>query len=274
MEIIKLNWPEPWPIVDACSDATYEAYLEDELVRRAPGPLITGAFDLLVSSMTAAVERHDAEYIVHLEADTWIFDQQIIVKYLHLLHANPDAVFAASSWSVDRLPDWKRSRKIGPRLRYILARALRPLGGRYGIRARKTVSTQFFIAKTTPDFMQLLSGLTVKDGDYLEGIFYKSIIARFGRRGIIGMPEREPVHPQFQLSCKALSLYCQHCPSAQDAPAIDAQSGANPPERLHGKKESLAIAGFAQCGPHMRRLLEADDLSYYNGNAKRTNELG
>lgn len=76
MEIIKLNWPRKWPVVHACADASYTRYIEDILVMREPKPLTRGAHDLLVASMETAVTKLKADYVVHLEADTWIFDQK------------------------------------------------------------------------------------------------------------------------------------------------------------------------------------------------------
>jgi hypothetical protein len=270
MEIIKLNWPEKWPIVHACSHPTYEPYLEDALLPRTPRPLTTGALDLLVTSIKGALDCFDADFIVHLEADTWIMDQQVIVRYLRQLQANPESVIAASSWSDDRAPEWKRSRAFGKRVRHVLARMLRPLGLGYGIRQRKSISTQFFIAKTTPEFRRLIEELSAREDDFLEKVLYASVVQRFGPKGILGMPEREPVHPKFRNACEALSLYCQHWPSAQDAPSINVEPFLDVADRLQGKRECLAKAAFALQGPYMQRLLQSNDLRYYNGDARRS----
>src|ERR1700739_2344011 len=117
MEIIKLNWAHKWPVVHACSDAGYTRYIEDVLVKRDPQPLTAGALDLLIASVNAAVTRFHVEYVIHLEADTWIFDQRVIQRYLEQLEAHPEAVIAASSWSTDCVPAWKRSPLLGRRLR-------------------------------------------------------------------------------------------------------------------------------------------------------------
>ncbi|MFP3184946.1 MAG: hypothetical protein RXS25_30025, partial [Paraburkholderia sp.] len=178
MEIIKLNWAHKWPVVHACSGAGYTRYIEDVLVRREPRPLTVGAADLLLASVSAAVTRFKADYVVHLEADTWIFDQNVIKRYLEQLAENPHAMIAASSWSTDCVPAWKRSPQLGRRLRATLASVLRPLGSRYGIREPKTVSTQFFIARATPDFLQMLSTIRVKDDDFLEKILYAAVVER------------------------------------------------------------------------------------------------
>jgi hypothetical protein len=269
MEIIKLNWPRKWPVVHACSAANYTPYLEDVLVRREPRPLTVGANDLLLASMKAAVEEFNAEYVIHLEADTWIFDQGVIVRYLERLAKHPHAMIAASSWSTDCVPAWRRSPLLGRRLRAQLAGVLRPLGFPYGIRERKSLSTQFFIARTTPAFMQMLTGMRVNDNDFLEKTLYAAVANRFGRGAILNMPEREPVHPRFRTSCEPLSLVCHHWPSAQDAPSPQVAPDLTPADRLRGKKECLAAAPLHHRGPYMEQLLTSDDLAYYNGNARR-----
>lgn len=270
MEIIKLNWAHKWPVVHASSDAGYTRYIEDVLVKRDPRPLTVGAADLLLASIRAAVARFKADYVIHLEADTWIFNQNVIKQYLDRLADNPDAIIAASSWSTDCVPAWKRSPLRGRRWRARLAGVLRPLGLRYGIRERKSLSTQFFIARATPDFLQMLSAIRVKDGDFLEKVLYAAVVERFGRRSIISMPEREPVHPRFRHACEPLSLFCQHWPSAEDAPSVESHPDLNPADRLRGKKECLASASLTRHGPYMQQLLTSSDLRYYNGNAKRS----
>ncbi|MEM5369858.1 hypothetical protein V4C53_28015 [Paraburkholderia azotifigens] len=264
MEIVKLNWPRKWPVVHACADSTYTRYIEDILVMREPRPLTRGALDLLVASMEAAVTKLNADYIVHLEADTWIFDQNVILRYLERLENDPHALIAASSWSTDRVPEWTRSHDIRRRVRARLALLLRRVGSRYGIRDRKSLSTQFFIAKSTPAMLDLIKSLRAGDGDILEKLLYEAVVRRFGRRAVLGMHEREPVHPQFRDVCEPLSLVCHHWPSAADAP------GPDPFDRLRGKKEWLQAASLRTHGPHMKRLLSEADLRYYNGDAKRT----
>ena len=269
MEIIKLNWPRAWPVVHACSDPRYVPYLEDVLVKRDPRPLTVGANDLLLASMKAAVERFNPEYVIHLEADTWIFDQTVIERYLERLASDPRAMIAASSWSTDCVPAWRRSPLLGRRLRVQLAGMLRPLGFSYGIRERKSLATQFFIARTTPAFMQMLEDLRVKDDNFLEKVLYTAVVDRFGQGAILNMREREPVHPQFRSSCEPLTLVCHHWPSAQDAPAPHTAPDLAPADRLRGKKECLADAPLKRRGPYMEQLLTSDDLAYYNGNARR-----
>jgi hypothetical protein len=271
MEIIKLNWPQAWPIVHACSSPDYEPYLEDELVRREPLPLTAGALDLLTSSILTAMTNFDADYVVHLEADTWIFNQQVIEKYVQALAAQPDAVIAGSSWGTDKAEEWRVSDELGRRLRYRLAKIIRPLGSTYGLREMESISTQFFVAKANKEFADLLRHLNVRAGaDMLEKALYQDVVARFGLKGILGMPEREPVHPHFRQSCEALSLVCHHWPSAFEAPSFEENRLITEIDRRRGKRECLANSELAHVGPHMKRLLEDEDLSYYNGTAKRS----
>jgi len=264
-EIIKLNWNTSWPIVHATAASSYVKSLEDLVIYRDPKPLTRGALDLLKASIEAAVSRYTADYIIHLEADTWIFDPHIIHHYLTRLSSDPYAMIAASSWSFDRLPKWQISTEASRRARATLARLLRRIGIQYGIRETKSLATQFFIAKCTPEMRAMFLSLRADDHDRLERILYKCVTARFGKRAIIGMSEREPVHPHFRNACDGLSLISHHWPSAADAP-----TGAfTTNEPIIGKKEGLAAAALANQGPHMTRLLTSDDLSYYNGNAPR-----
>ncbi|WP_109480819.1 hypothetical protein [Paraburkholderia sp. C35] len=263
MEIIKLNWPRKWPVVHACADSGYARYIEDILVRREPKPLTRGAHDLLAASIEAAVSQLNADYVVHLEADTWIFDQNVIVRYLERLEKSPHALIAASSWSADRIPEWARSHDPRKRIRARLAPWLRRCGLRYGIRDGHSLSTQFFIAKCSPVMIDVIRSLRPSDGDILEKLLYEGVVRRVGRRAVLGMNEREPVHPNFRDVCEPLSLVCHHWPSAADAPHRD------PFDRLQGKKEWLQAACLRTHGPHMKRLLTETDLSYYNGAAKR-----
>ena len=44
--------------------------------------------------------------------------------------------------------------------------------------------------------MTALASLEADDGYILENGFYKKIVGRFGLAAIVGMPEREPLHPR------------------------------------------------------------------------------
>jgi hypothetical protein len=259
-EIIKLNWPETWYVVHATSDQTYQPYLEDVVVHREPKPLTQGALDLLISAVNAAHSEipGGVDYVIHLEADTWIADQSVLQAYVDRLAANPDAMIAASAWSYDCVPEWANSNSRRRRLRASVSRTLRTLGLATGIRGLNTISTQFFVAKSSVSFRKALASIHANDGDVLEKLLYAAITKVHGKKAIIGMPEREPVHPGFRTTCDDLTLAAHHWPSAADHPA------SRP-----GKKEWLGAQQFTKLGPNMERLLFSTDLQYYNGKASR-----
>jgi len=274
MEIVKLNYPEPWLIVHSCSGSSYEPYLEDELVRCQPLTIIDGALNLLRTSYRAAVEKYNPEYIVHLEADTWVFDQSLIQRYIDLLAKDDKAFVAASSWSTDQRPQWRRSRRLFDRIKSGLAKVLNAAGNDFGVKRKTTLSTQFFIAKNDPRFLNMLNAMVPTEGHTLEKDFYSAFVKEFGRRAIIGMHEREPVHPDNRHWCPQMTLHCQHWPEQLPRPPELAANGKHVEGisgqyDIPGKKEVLAAYGFKHPGPAMRKLLESTDTSYYNPKAKR-----
>jgi hypothetical protein len=264
MEIIKLNYANKWPIVHACSDKSYKKYIENILVKCEPKALQAGAFDLLKNSILTATETYNPEYIVHLEADTWLMNQELIEKYITMLSNNSNAVIASSSWSFDKSEKWRNSKSFAKRLAYFLTRLTKRLGLTWHIGWQNTIASQFFIVKNTPEFRELLSTMAVpSDGDYLEKYLFSKITKRFGRKSILWMKEREPVHPNNRDSCEDMALFCQHFPSSQELTF---------PENKHfqlGKKEILEKYPLMTKGIYMEKLLRSSDTSYYNPGAKR-----
>lgn len=278
MEIVKLNYPEPWPIVHACSGSSYEKYMEDELVWCQPLTIIDGALNLVRKSFRAAADKYNPDYIIHLDADTWVFDQGLLQRYIDLLARDDRAVIAASSWSTDQRPKWRQSRNPLVRLKGHLAKLLNAVGIEFGIKRKDTLSTQFFIAKNDPRFLELLETLVPVEGHTLETDFYAVVVKTFGPKAIIGMVEREPVHPENRHWCPQMTLHCQHWPEQLSRPEGMAAGivadgkyadGVSGQYDIPGKKDVLKARGFNHLGPAMRRLLESTDLSYYNAKAKR-----
>ncbi|MEQ0777850.1 hypothetical protein ABLT15_36685 [Paraburkholderia tropica] len=259
-EIIKFNWPNKWYIVHATSSKNYDGYLEDVLILREQKKLTCGALDLLVSSIQAAKNNipGGVDYIVHLEADTWIGNQSVVNKYLNILANKPDSIIAASSWSYDQVPMLLSDPFLRRQLRGLILRKLRALGFACGVGDRNSISTQFFIAKATPDFIDLVACIEANDDDFLEKLVYEKIVEKYGKTSIIPMAEREPVHPAYRYACDALSLATHHWPSSNE------HSASYP-----GKKEWLIKQKFVSLGPHMERLLRESDLAYYNKGASR-----
>ena len=261
MEIIKLNYVNKWPIVHACSDKDYKQYIEDILVRCEPKALQAGAFDLLRNSILAATEAYNPDYIVHLEADTWLMNQDFIERYISLMSKNPHAIIAASSWSFDKSEKWKMSGKIIKKLAYFITRLTKKLGLKWHIGWKNSIASQFFIVKNTIEFRELLSIMAEPRVDeHLEKHLFSRITKRFGKKAILWMDEREPVHPKNRDSCKKMELFCQHFPSKKNP---------NGNSNEDGKKEVLERYKSLKKGTYMKKLLQSNDLSYYNKNAKR-----
>jgi hypothetical protein len=273
LEIIKYNFPRDWVIVHACSNPAYEKYLEDELIRCQPLPMTAGALNLLQCSIAKAVEAYQPDYLIHLEGDTWILDHQVLLRYIQNLDDNRSALVAASSWSIDNVPVWRwkwnvRRNPVGA-VKSTTAKLLRRSGVEYGMLQQDTLSTQFFIAKNTPEWVSTLACLEPNDGYILENGFYKKIVERFGLAAIVGMPEREPLHPHFRWVCEALSLYGQHWPTTVPNPSAGKAPCPDSHFDVPGKRETLMSAPWLRGGTHMERLLKATDLGYYNAAAKR-----
>lgn len=273
-EIIKLNYAEPWPIVHACSDVAYEPHIEDVLVRCRPRSIIEGALNLLQQSCRAAAEVYNPQYLLHVEADTWVFDQRVIQRYIQLLDRHPNAFLAASTWSTDQRVQWRRLQHPFAKVKLGTARVLNALGSDFGIKRKQTLSTQFFIARNDPRFFKVIDGIRPTFENTLEYDFYHAFVEEFGQRAVLHIKEREPVHPDNRHWCPPLTLHAQHWPEQLPRPA-DIPADGTPREGVSGqydipgKKEVLAAYGFKHPGPAMRKLLEATDTSYYNPKAKR-----
>ena len=210
-EIIKLNYPEPWPIVHACSDPAYQPHMEDVLVRCQPRSFIEGALNLLRQSCRAAVEMYNPKYLLHLEADTWVFDQRVIQRYVTLLDRHPGAFLAASTWSTDQRVQWRRLRLPFAMAKLGVAGVLNALGNDFGVKRKRTLSSQFFIARNDARFLDMLDGIQPTLENTLEYDFYQAFVRAFGKRGDphqgtrAGASELPPLVPAADLARAALA---------------------------------------------------------------------
>ena len=174
---------------------------------------------------------------------------------------NPHAIIAASSWSFDKSEKWKMSGKIIKKLAYFITRLTKKLGLKWHIGWKNSIASQFFIVKNTIEFRELLSTMAEPRVDeHLEKHLFSRITKRFGKKAILWMDEREPVHPKNRDSCKKMELFCQHFPSKKNP---------NGNSNEDGKKEVLERYKSLKKGTYMKKLLQSNDLSYYNKNAKR-----
>lgn len=263
-EIIKFHYPNQWPVVHACSSENYAKHIEDVLVSCTPKPLQAGAFDLLKNSILTAVDKYNPDFIIHFEADTWLFNQKFIENYIVRLSKHPDSLIASSSWSVDKSVKWKNSTKLKKKLAYNIARLINTIGLKWHIGGKNTLASQFFILKNTKEFIDFFSALEGPTGsELLEKYLFSKITHEFGTKSIIWMKEREPVHPYHRDFCEAMDLYCQHYPSSEE---ILSKDGIN---LYLGKKEILQKYIKESQGAYINKLLKSKDTAYYNPDAKR-----
>ena len=264
MEIIKLNYKNQWPIVHACSDQNYTQYIEDILIKCEPKALQRGAFELLKQAIIVANEKYQPNYIVHVEADTWLMNQSFIENYISALNDREECLIAASNWTFDKTEKWKKSTKFSKQLNYQVTRFTKKLGLKWHIGWKNTISTQFFVLKNTEAFRALINEIPEPDPKgYLEKHLFKQIKKRFGKKSILWIKEREPVHPNNRDTCDAMELYSQHFPSSKTS-GLSHNNLA-----LDGKKETLERYPSLTQGKFMQKLLESENLDYYNEGAKR-----
>jgi hypothetical protein len=255
-EIIHSRFTSCAAISHATASASYEPHLEDAFVRRPPLPLHEGAVDLIRSSFDA-LDEHEVPYLVHLEADTWIVDEAVIEAKIAEMERE-DTVLSTTMWSP---PGWH----YGPRVWWGRLK----VGGAAHAAFARDYSTQFFIIKNTAAARDAIRALDVSRTS-AECSLYREIHRRVPRSGVSIMQERSPVVDDNRWITESLALYSQHWPAA--GTAQDPRPAGTPgriPDDAPGKREVLRQFDLGAVGPNAVRLMQADDLSYYNRGAKR-----
>ena len=285
-EIIKLNYLNPFPIVHACSSGNYEKYLEDVLVASEQAPIKAsqisklekiemlqhGALNLLKQSLAAATEKYSPEYLVHLEGDTWIMDEDVIHNIIAKMDRNRELMICTSAWDEDLLAfKYLKQPRLTTRLHLWFAGVIRRLGRPYHLTCRDSLATQFFVIRATPEMLECIQTLEPAPGLDLEQAFYRAYMARFGERNILRQTVREPIHPFNRFVCKKLSLFSQHWPAC--GTANDTRDPTHPryvAPTSDGKRETLMKFPAIRRGKHIQKLLSAQTFEYYNPGASRT----
>jgi len=282
-EIIKLNYSKSFPIVHACSSSNYDKYIEDvfipctqESTKQSQTSTIEtlqhGALNLLKQSLTSATTMFSPEYIIHLEGDTWIMNEQIIHDIIATMDRNKDLMICTSAWDEDLLAfKYLKQPSIISRSRLWLASVARSLGAPYGLACRDSLATQFFIIRATPDIMECFNSLEPIPGLDLEQALYRSFMRQFGEHNILRQRVREPIHPFNRFICEKLSLFSQHWPAR--GTANDTRDPTHPrfiAPTLDGKRESLMRFRSIRRGKHIQKLLNTKTFEYYNPGATRT----
>jgi hypothetical protein len=261
-EIFKLNFRTSFWVVHASSGPQKEPYLEDAFIWCEPKPINIGAINLIQRSLELACARFAPDYLVHLEADTWILDEQVILGFVHEMERSPHLLLATSAW-------WSGSR--WRRVRCAVRAAIRKPSALLKHRFDWCdFSTQFFIVRNHPALIQCILDMPANGKQRAERQFFDAYLSRFDLGTVLRMRKREPVHPHNRHMCEALALYCQHWP---------ARGTAEPrsPDDLHyalpnqiGKKEALLKFPPIRRGASIQRLLNATSFEYYNPGASRS----
>lgn len=285
-EIIKLNYSNPFLIVHACSSSNYEKYLEDVLVTCKQAPLQTlqtsvterieilqrGALNLLQQSMASTQEAFHPEYIIHLEGDTWIMDEQIIQDIIAKMDRNKELMICTSAWDEDLLVfKYLKQPSITSKLHLWFASAVRRLGYPFRLACRDSLATQFFVIRAIPEVMECFRTLETIPGCDLEQALYRRFMRQFGERNILRQRVREPIHPFNRYVCERLSLFSQHWPAR--GTANDQRDPTHPryiSPTLDGKRETLLRFPSIYRGEYLQKLLDAKSFEYYNPGASRT----
>jgi hypothetical protein len=259
-EIFKLNFRTPFRVVHACSGAQAEPYLEDAFVWCEPKPINAGAINLIQRSFELACQQYSPDYLVHLEADTWILDEHVILRYVHEMERSPHLLLATSAWW--SVSPWRRVRNaIGA----AIGRPSSLLQHRFNI---IDFSTQFFIMRNDPAVLRCILDMPANEKRRAERQFFEAYIRRFGLDTVLRMHEREPVHPHNRQMCEALALYCQHWPARGTAEPSPQNRRYAASDQI-GKKEALLKFPRIRRGEAIQRLLRATSFEYYNPGATR-----
>jgi len=271
-EIIKLNYKHPLKIVHTCSSDNYEQYIEDAYLQCTPKNLQNGASDLLKQSIKLAMDTYSPEYIVHLEGDTWIMDENIIYGLIAEMDNNKDLMIATSAWDEDLLEfQYLKNPGIKLGLERVYANIARSFGKDYKLACRDSLATQIFVIRTTPEMLDCFLELEPITGIDLEQALYKKFMQHYNEENILRIKAREPIHPHNRYVTEKLSLYSQHWPAR--GTANDDREPTHPryisPD-TDGKRETLEHFTSVRNGKYIQKLLNTNTFDYYNPGASRT----
>lgn len=273
-EIFKLNFAQPYIIVHASSGSNAEPYLEDTFISCSPRLHFEGAVILMQSAIKAAL-AFEPEFIILLEGDTWLLDEQVLWGIVQRLQANTRFLMATSSWMPPpRTPIHRFAKELseikripGDRIRRIASLPRRMAYDAFDL------ATQFCILRNDPGLLALFRRIRLQDPRLVERRWFDLFSTYYSLKRILRIREREPVHPNNRFACERLALYSQHWPAA--GTSADPRDGNN----FHyvkpgtpGKREALLCYPHISKGQSIQRLLKARhpaELDYYNAGARR-----
>jgi len=273
-EIFRLNFVQPYTIVHASSGPDARPYLEDVFVHSAPQPHFVGALALMKCAISAA-RKLEPDFLVLLEADTWLLDEHLLQGFIRRMQADSSLLIAACAWKTPPRALTRRlarevielARAPGERLRRMatLLRRLRYDAVDFG--------TQFWIMRNQAFLVDLFCGMQPDNRRMVERQWFERFSTYFGFEQVLRMREREPVHPHQRFACDRLALHSEHWPavgtcSGNPDPCALAQVAPGAP----GKREALMRYPHIRTGECIQRLLCAKtsaELAYYNKGAHR-----
>lgn len=271
-EIIKLNYKKPLPIVHTCSSGIYQKHIEDVFLSCEPKPLQYGALDLLNESLRLAMKNFSPKYIIHLEGDTWIMNEQIIYDLIAKMEKNQDLMICTSAWDEDLLAfKYLKKSTLEIKLQRVMAAVLRKFGLNYQLACRDSLATQFFIIRATQEVLDCFLSLDPIPGIDLEQALYRKFFKKFTEKNLLRMKEREPIHPFNRYVTEKLTLFSQHWPAR--GTANDQREPTHPryiSPKFDGKRETLERFPNIRKGEYLQKLLNAESFDYYNPGASRT----
>lgn len=262
-EVIKYNYPFPLTIVHACSDPKYNGYIEDILIKSEPLPLRLGALQLLKDSLKAATEEFNPSYIIHIEGDTWLLDENIILNLINQMSKNENILLCASSWeNLDptTLPFDKKD--LFSSLQLLKGKISRILG----LNKNKMFdfATQFFIIKNHKPLIDALASITPNEDILLEKLFFNTFMSIANIENVLRLTAREPALPKYRWTCPPIELYSQHWPSKETL-----EKEYNNYNNIQGKKEVLLTHRNIRSGYYIEKLIKSNNYDYYNPGCRR-----
>lgn len=261
-EIFKLNFRTPFRVVHASSGPESAPHLEDAFIRCEPKTINAGAINLIQRSLELACARFTPDYLVHLEGDAWILEEQVILDFVDEMERNPHLLLATCGWRA--ISPWRRIRNT---IRTAITQPSTLLKPHFDL---ADFSTQFFIVRNDPTVLRCILDMPGNERLRAERQFFEAYSRRFNLDTVLRMRAREPVHPHNRQMCEALALYCQHWPARGTAePRSFKDLRYAGPDQI-GKKEALLRFPRIRRGESIQRLLQATSFEYYNPGASRS----
>ncbi len=228
------------------------AYLEDELVTMKNSWHFQGASDLIDAGMQVFVEKYpDIDYVVVLAADTWLIDPSYVQGVVSKMEQG-DSYIATCTWG---LPDRNEINIMGMAVDFCIvdlrwARQYNMFPIQYGEFYKKY--GELFLYQRGENVMleklmyaRYLQALNREDN-------FGGVARKRGIEKMLMLTERESIHSHSDekgflhrnMYWPEMGLLTHHDPAP--------------------KKEILKVRNIA-AGANVQKLLQSDDLSYYNG---------